>query len=408
MADANPELTEHNRRVVAWKDAQDFSGIRADKAAALRNAMLHVGFSADKSGVCTRTIRWLAASSATRGHGVRPVTRGRLWDHITTLEKLGLLSVSRVKNGFTDKSRGLGAVNSYTCEFSQVRVRSGDRSGDRSGVVSTFTRGTREDQKIDSPSAQAEPEAEPTPAGRGRVPFSYPAFRPSAATEKNPSVDARLTGSAELDSIDATFSDPVERVMASELVKVLRDYDYEKVVKAAGFWFTENRYALVRGIDSPRAYARKSADSVRETLDGWQQQEEHYRRCRESKAAESRLEAAAAERRTRETAEQEARGMVRITALTAADWDAPGWLPRDQADQVPGPSGGLVWRPRKRRPDEIDWAAIRAGIDLGEDSPVQADTDSGALPGTMEPGPGINIDELLGEGSEDEPDTGRR
>ncbi len=409
MADANSELHEHNCRVIAWKDAQDFSGIRADKAAALRNTMLLVGFSANKeSGVCTRTTRWLAASSAARGHGVRPVTRRRLQDHIATLEKLGLLSAARVKNGFTDKIRGLGAVNSYTCEFSQVAVRSDARSD----AVSTVTKRTTEDQKIDSGFANGpEPEQkpEPEPTGRGRVSFDYPAYKPRAAAEKTPSIDARLTGSVAMDLIAAKFSDPVEREMCSEFVKTLRDYDCAQVVKAAGFFFTENSYVLRRGIDKPRAYAHKCAGSVRETLDGWKLQEESWRRSRESRAAEARLQAEhdkqQAEYDRRAGQEHAARGEVRITPLTADDWDAPGWLPRDQAAQVPGPSGELVWRPRKRRPDEIDWAAIAAGIDLGEDDARPVHTDSSA------PGIGDLLDGHPAgyqEGDEGELGAGRR
>jgi hypothetical protein len=121
----NPELTGHNRRVVAWKDAQDFRRFRTDKAAGLRNAMLLVGFSADKqTGICTRTVRWLAADSKTRGHGVRKVSAAALWKHIRTLADLGLLVAGHAKEGFADKVRGMDAVNSYTCMFSQVAWRS--------------------------------------------------------------------------------------------------------------------------------------------------------------------------------------------------------------------------------------------------------------------------------------------
>jgi hypothetical protein len=382
MADAS--LTEHNRRVIAWKDAQDFSGIRADKAAALRNTMLLVGLSASKeTGVCTRTVRWLAASSETRGHGVRPVTRGRLWEHIATLEKLGILSAERVKNEFTDKSRGLGAVNSYTCEFSQVTVQSGDRSGDRSGVVSTVTKRTTEDQKIDSGFASEHGEPEQKPAGRGRVPFSYPAYKPRAAAEKTPSNDARLTGSAAMDLITARFSDPVEREMCSEFIKMLRDYDCALVVKAAGFFFRENGRALLR-VDKPRAYAHKCAGAVRETLDGWRQQEESRRRWRENVARDAQREAEADARRRAEEAGHEAAGEVKIDPF-ADGWTpgAPEWLPRDQAVQVPGLLGELVWAPKPGRRPDTDFS----------------------------PGIGDLLDESPGryqEGDEGEPGAGRR
>jgi hypothetical protein len=137
-AEGNEKLTAHNRRVVAWKDVQVFTGFRADKAAGLRNAMLLAGFSADKeTGVCTRTVRWLAADSKTRGCGVRPVSAMPLWRHLKTLEDLGLLTVTRAKGGFADKVRGMDAVNSYKCEFSQVICRK-----DTKEVQKRYRRGT--------------------------------------------------------------------------------------------------------------------------------------------------------------------------------------------------------------------------------------------------------------------------
>lgn len=125
----NAALTRHNRRVVAWKDAQDFSGFRADKAAALKNVMLLVGFSADKdTHQATRTTAWLAARSKTLRHGVRPVEDRTLKRHLKTLERLGLFLVEHAKDGFADKSRGTDAVNTYRLVFSQVTVRNVPRS----------------------------------------------------------------------------------------------------------------------------------------------------------------------------------------------------------------------------------------------------------------------------------------
>jgi hypothetical protein len=115
------DVTPHNRRVVDWKDAQDFSMYRADTAASLRNTMMLLGFPADKhTGQITATTAWLTAKSRTLGHGVRPMSLATLKRRIATLEGLGLVRVRRAKTSFRDKNRGPLAVNTYTMVFSQV------------------------------------------------------------------------------------------------------------------------------------------------------------------------------------------------------------------------------------------------------------------------------------------------
>jgi hypothetical protein len=128
-------LTEHNRRVVAWKDAQDFSAFRPDKAAALRNTMLLLGFSANiETGTVVRSLRWLVNRSVKlRPHGVRPVTMQRLCDHLKTLEKLGLAEIQHVG------SRS-GQPNAYLLRLDvkpQVRVQSESKSESRSESSTT-------------------------------------------------------------------------------------------------------------------------------------------------------------------------------------------------------------------------------------------------------------------------------
>lgn len=411
MADA--ELTEHNRRVYRWAKAFDRKYYRA--AATL-------GWATDRDTHATLNISWPALVKLSREHAGEgrmdgPVPNSTLRRHAGEMKSAGVVKWEPSKQGFADKRRGMQAANVYHADFTKVisegrtvvhdfwapleddysppneqqetvTEQQGKQQGEHVSSSSSGSSDSRKDlsqarARESEPEEDSGPEQKPAP-GRGRVPFSYPAFKPSAATEKNPSVDARLTGSPAHDLIHAQFPDSVEQEMASEFVKLFRDFDYRQVVRAAGFFFGENSWAFGR-VRNPRAYARKCQEPIRETLDGWKQQEESYRRCRESKAAEARREAERARRAAQEEAGHAARGEVRIDLFSLDDpAGVPEWLPRGQAVQITDAAGRIVWIPK-----------------------AETDTDSG--PGTMEPDPGISIDELLGDGRhESEPGTGRR
>jgi hypothetical protein len=344
--------------------------------------------------------------------------------HVGEMKSAGIVKWEPAKRGFADKRRGMQVANLYRVDFTKVISGGGtafhdfwapleddyapqteqeetvtEQQGEQQDEhVSRRSRTSRKDQ---DPARTREDEPEQKPAaGRGRVPFTYPGFRPSAAEGKNPSVDARLTGSAELDLIRDSFPDSAEQEMASEFVQVLRaDYRTGDIIRAAGFWFTENRWALGR-VREPRAYARKCAGALRETLDGWKRQEESRRRARESRIREER-ERAEAERRN--LAFHAARGDVRLDGEYRARfgiWE--DWAPRDEAVQVQSSSGGPVWvlarDERKYRRSVLgetielsadELAAIGAGIDLGGDVMARPDTDFSALADGGAPDAGI-------------------
>lgn len=205
--------------------------------------------------------------------------------------------------------------------------------------LNTETRGP----EIESP-ASPKTQPEQKPKGRGRTSHGTTAYKTDARDVSN---DHRLTGSSARASVDASFTDPVQRQMASEFVKALREYKPADVIKAAGLWFTENSYVLNRGIDNPRAYARKCAHSVQETLDGWKVREESRRHGRENDARNARLDAEHEKQRTAEAAAKEAAGLVPIDLFSLDDpTGVPPWLPREQAVQKTNDFGQLVWLPK--------------------------------------------------------------
>src|SRR5207249_727947 len=99
MADANPQLTEFNRRVLRWAKAFDRK---------YRDAALVLGWACDRDTHETRRIKWpvlveLSRKHVREGRMDEPVAERTLRRHVAELGEPGIIKVDPGKQGFADK-----------------------------------------------------------------------------------------------------------------------------------------------------------------------------------------------------------------------------------------------------------------------------------------------------------------